>query len=142
MLFGHPILQALATLTSLYVLYLGLQRFMVLHFKRKASFNWKLHVRLGTIVLLVWLLGLIGGLLVVRIAWQGNFMTGPHARVGVFMGPFLLIGLISGFYMDRKKKRRQALPLIHGLNNLFLIGLAGHQVWTGWRVVQVFLLGD
>ncbi len=89
-----------------------------------------------------WLAGLIGGLIMVRLSWHGNFMTGNHARIGMAMAPLILLGWGSGFYMNRKKKKRKILPLLHGLNNLTLIILALVQFRTGWQVFTVFVLGE
>lgn len=141
MLLIHPALQAAATVLSLYVLYLGLQRFRSVHLQHKTAFNWKRHVLLGKIVMAVWLLGMIGGLIMAGRTWPGFLITGAHARIGLAMAPFILFGLVSGIYMDRVKKRRRQLPLIHGLLNLLVVIMALVQVWTGWMVYNQFVLG-
>lgn len=97
---------------------------------------------MGTIVMAAWLAGLIGGLVMVRLSWHGNFMTGYHARIGMAMAPLILLGWFTGFYMNRNKKKRTILPLLHGLNNLTAVTLALIQFRTGWRVFTVFVLGD
>ena len=137
----HPAFQALMTVVSFYALYLGLQRFRSLHLKQKAAFNWKRHVLIGRIVLVGWLLGLIGGLLMTRWAWHGVFITGPHAYLGVTMSPLIIFGLVSGWHMNRVKKKRTTLPLLHGLNNLLLVLLALVQGVTGVLAFRMFVLG-
>jgi uncharacterized membrane protein len=57
------------------------------------------------------------------------------------MTPFIIFGAASGLYMNRKKKKRKALPIIHGLSNLVILILALTQVATGWRVYMQFVLG-
>ena len=141
MLEVHPVFQALMTLLSFYVLYLGFHRFLFLHLKRKAAFNWKRHVFLGYIVLIGWLVGALGGLGMVRWAWHGFFVTSWHGYVGVAMIPLILIGLFTGRHLDRVKKKRMALPLWHGLNNLALIILALVQSVTGVMTLRTFVLG-
>ena len=42
--------------------------------------------------------------------------------------------------LDKVKKRRTVLPLVHGANNALLLALALAQIWTGIEVVRLFLL--
>ncbi|MCK5680156.1 DUF4079 family protein [bacterium] len=137
----HPVIQVLATLLAGYVLWLGVQRFQSRHWQRKIPFNWKAHVSVGGIALGLWLAGLFGGLAMVRVWWHGFLITGPHGKLALAMFPLLLFGLLSGLHMNRRKKKREFLPLLHGANNLLLIILALYQAYTGWMVYNVFVLG-
>ncbi len=137
----HPVIQALTTTLAGYVLWLGLQRFQSQHLHRKIAFKWKSHVTLGTVALGLWLAGLIGGLIMVKIWWGGILITGSHGKTALFMLPLILFGLFSGLYMDHRKKKRSALPLLHGLNNLLLLILALYQAYTGWWVYSVYVIG-
>jgi nitric oxide reductase large subunit len=83
--------------------------------------------------------GLLGGAAVVYLYWRGFQITGIHARIAFFMLPFLLFGLFSGLYMNKIKKKRKLLPLIHGIGNLFLLTLAFVQIVTGWGVYMNFI---
>ncbi len=56
--------------------------------------------------------------------------------------PFILIGIVSGWIMHRRKQRRKVLPLIHGVNNLVLVLLALFQVYNGWQVLNAFVWGN
>ncbi len=141
MLAVHPVLQAFATLLSLYVLWLGFQRFRVLHLNQKATFAWKRHAALGLAVLLLWLGGMAGGLIMARLTWPGFLITGDHGAVGLTMAPLILFGLATGWYMDRVKAKRKYLPLLHGLVNLALVLMALVQFWSGWQVYRMFVLG-
>jgi hypothetical protein len=137
----HPALQLCATLLAGYVFWLGLQRFKSQHLHKKVTFKWNSHVKLGLVALGLWLTGLVGGLVMVRIWWRGFLITGSHGKTALLMVPLLLFGLLSGLYMDRHKKKRAILPLLHGFNNLLLLILALSQVYTGWWVYNVYVLG-
>lgn len=141
MLTIHPVIQLLAAALSVYVLALGLQRFAFLHFQKRAVFNWERHVVLGKIALAVFLLGMAGGLTLVRLYWHGFLITGVHGRIALVMMPLVVFGLASGLYMNVKRKRRRVLPLVHGLNNAVVLVLAFSQIYTGWGVYKAFVLG-
>ena len=137
----HPVWQGSATLLALYVLYIGYQRFRFNHLGQTAEFKWKRHVILGLIVFGAWMAGLAGGYINARITWPGTMITGLHGWMGMAMIPFTIIGVATGLYMDRRKKRRKALPLIHGLNNVVVVLLALFQIYTGVNVYRFFVMG-
>lgn len=137
----HPALQALATLSALYVLYLGWVRFQFAHLGRKGIvFQWKTHVRQGLIAIGLWAAGLAGGLWAALDAWTVLGLSGAHYWVGLAMGPLMVFGLVSGWVMDRVKARRKVLPLLHGAANLLLVLLALWQTWTGVAVLRDLVL--
>ncbi|MFH1912910.1 MAG: DUF4079 family protein [Pseudomonadota bacterium] len=140
MLWFHPILQLVATLLATYAAWLGLQRLRANHFGARVTFRWKGHVNTGRAAMILWLLGLLGGLAMARIQWGVNFVTGAHYQVALIMLPLLIFGLVSGAYMDRVRARRTTLPLAHGVCNLLLLALALFQISTGWQVIQDFIL--
>lgn len=140
MLYLHPAIQFMSTMLAIYVIYTGIQRFRMLHLHMRAAFIWKRHVSLGTVVLLLWSMGLIGGFVITRNVWYTNFITGLHAKVAVVMCPLIAICFATGSYMNRVKKKRILLPLIHGINNTILFTLAIYQVYNGWQVMQKFVL--
>jgi uncharacterized membrane protein YozB (DUF420 family) len=140
MLWFHPVLQSLATLLGIYAAWLGLQRLRANHFGAKVPFLWKRHVSMGAAAMVLWLLGMLGGLAVARIQWGVNFVTGAHYQVALVMLPLILFGIASGRYMDRVKARRTALPLAHGACNLLVLLLALYQIRTGWQVIRDFIL--
>ena len=96
---------------------------------------------LGKIALICMLLGLLGGLAIVRLTWHGFFVTGWHAYIGLCMAPLLVFGLVSGWQMDKVKKKRPALPLVHGICNLLVVVLALAQAYTGAMAFRMFVLG-
>ena len=142
MLLIHPILQAGTLLLALYILYLGLGRFRGLHLGQNVVFHRQRHLLLGKIVILAWSAGLAGGLYMVKSHFQAYLITGGHARMALVLVPFLAFGLASGLYLDRVKKKRKVLPLLHGLNNLTLIVLVLVQAWLGVGVYHSFVLGN
>jgi hypothetical protein len=126
---------------AFYTLYLGLQRLGALHRRRRTIFRWKRHVVLGYLSLGTWLIGMALGGVMVYLYWHGILITGTHGSVALVMLPFLVFGLVSGLYMDRKRQKRKTLPLLHGLSNLVALILALAQVKTGWWVYKVFVQG-
>ena len=138
----HPIIQSSAILIALYVFYLGVERIRSLHLHQKRAFRWKRHVVWGEIALVALLAGVLGGMIVVKLYWHGFLITGTHGKVALVMVPFIIFGLVSGLYMNRNRKERGALPLVHGLNNLIVLVLALAQVLSGWRVYRAFVMGS
>ena len=141
MLVIHPIIQLSALLLALYVFYLGIQRFRFFHLHQKAVFRWKRHVALGEIALGVLLAGMLAGMMMVYVNWHGFIITGIHGKVGLLMAPFIVFGLVSGVYMNHKKKNRRSITFIHGLNNLVVLIMALSQVISGSWVYRAFVLG-
>lgn len=141
MLTIHPIIQSSAILLAIYVLYLGIQRFRFLSFHQKVVFPWKRHAVLGLLSLGLLLGGIAGGMLLVYVYWHGILITGIHGTIGLVMVPLLIFGMVSGLYMNSRKKRRRLLPLIHGLNNVMILALALAQIMTGSDVYRGFVLG-
>jgi hypothetical protein len=140
MLWIHPVLQTLAFLLSFSVLYLGWLRFQNSHLGRKALFPWKGHVRQGLAVMGVWCLGFVIGLGAAWESWHIVLVTGWHHRLALIMIPFLAFGLASGWVMDKRKKKRRWLPLLHGINNTLLVAATAVQLCTGVLVIRDFML--
>ena len=141
MLVIHPIIQFSAVMLTLYVFYLGVQRFRSLHLHQKTLFRWKRHVLLGKIAMSALLGGMMGGMTMVYLYFHGFLITGIHGKAALVMALFIIFGGASGLYMNHNKKKRTALPMIHGLNNFILLIFALTQVITGWRVYMQFVLG-
>ena len=140
MMWIHPALQFTALLFSVYVLYLGYARFQSLHRGVKGVFAWKRHVALGLAVMIAWLAGFaLGG----GMAWWSChivMITGWHYKIALTMFPLLIFGLASGYVMDKRKKKRSALPLAHAINNAVLVLLAACQLATGIGVIRSLVL--
>lgn len=139
MLYFHPLFQALATLLGLYALLLGVNRFRSNHLRQRAAFQWKRHVLAGRLTIGGWTLGMVGGLMMARMYWGATLITGPHWQTAFWMLPLLAFGYVSGEVMNRLKKPRTVLPLLHALNNVLLLALAVRQFFTGWQVLKDFV---
>jgi len=140
MLYLHPLLQFCLTMLSVYVLYLGIQRFRSLHLGQQTAFSRKRHILLGKIVLGGWYLGMAGGVYMTKTFWQRSFMTGDHAVIAAIMAPLIAWGLISGLYLEFSPRKRTLLPLLHGFSNTVCVVLALWQIFEGWEVLQEFVL--
>ncbi len=141
MLVIHPIIQLSAIVLTLYVFYLGVQRFRSVNLHQKTLFRWKRHVLLGKIAMSALLGGMMGGMTMAYLYFHGFLITGIHGKTALVMALFIFFGGASGLYMNHNKKKRTALPVIHGLNNFILLIFALTQVITGWRVYMQFVLG-
>ncbi len=139
MLYIHPVFQSLVTLLVIYVLNIGVHRFRALHLKHKTRFNWKRHVKLGKLSLATLLIGALSGAMVAKAVWGVYLATGLHAGVGMIIVPLTIFGFGSGFYMERKKKKRAALPLLHEINNSMLLILCLLQAATGMEIIKSLL---
>jgi hypothetical protein len=129
--FGHPVFMVLAFLPVLYALGSGFRRFMGTLKGRKVVFAWRNHVRAGSAGLGMWLLGSLGGGAMTTILLGGIGITGLHYQVARIMIPLLVVGAGLGLYMDRSRKKRVVLPVVHGVNNVILVLLGGVQLVTG-----------
>jgi hypothetical protein len=141
MLYIHPAVQVIAILLAFYALLMGLPRFVSLHLGQKRRFARERHVRVGALALGLMTLGALGGLVMVRLYWGGWLLTGEHGLHGLLMLPFMIFGLASGLHLARSPRPRKALPLLHALNNLLVLGLALHQAWEGRLVIEHFVRG-
>jgi len=140
MLWIHPLLQLAATGLALYVLSLGWVRFQVNHMGRKAKFSWMEHVKLGKYTHILWMAGLVLGQYAVSKAWGENGITGNHYFLGQLMMPCIAAGYITGSIMDRDKKKRRYMPLVHGVFNTVAVLLALVQVVTGVMIIRDYML--
>jgi len=141
MLYIHPVLQFTGILFALFVFKLGIARFRMIHLKQKMRFNWKQHVRFGISATIIWLTGIFGGLYIVKTSWYSFMITGLHAQIGLLMIPFIIFALVTGIYMDKNKKKRTVLPLVHGVFNTVMLILAFVQIYTGIAVYRTYILG-
>lgn len=134
-LLGHPALMAAAILLAFATLRLGFERFRSTTLGNKAAFDWKKHTKFGYTVLIVWLAGMAAGSSLTQIQWGEYGATGQHRVVAYYMFPLILFGLGTGYLMDKYKKPRKWLPILHGLGNTVLVLLSLWQAKTGIDVV-------
>jgi hypothetical protein len=140
LLWIHPIVQSLTALLALYVLWMGLSRFASRHLGQSTVFQWKRHVMLGKVVVVVWALGALGGLVMTYMNYGKVFTESLHFRVGMIMLAVLLVTWLTGSRLDRRRDQSNVLPVVHLVNNILLLILAAVQVVTGLGIVQSALL--
>lgn len=140
MMWIHPIIQVIATIAGFMAMYWGIKRFRMVHLKQKVMFPWKQHVHWGSIALAVWALGLGLGLLFAHLGWGSILVTDIHYMIGFAVAPLCVTAYLTGFILDRYKKKRTVLNIVHGVNNALLCLLICTQIVTGVWVVKVFLL--
>ena len=140
LLWIHPIAQALTAFLALYVLRLGLSRFASRHLGKTTVFQWNRHVMLGKVVVAVWALGAIGGMSVTYLTYGKLFTESLHFRIGITILPVLLITWLTGTRLNRRRDQSNILPVVHLVNNILLLILAGIQVVTGLGIVRLALL--
>jgi len=140
MLWIHTLLKLANTGLALYVLSLGWVRFQVNHLGKKGQFQWIEHVKLGKYTHILWMAGLVLGQYAVSREWGNNGITGNHYWIGQLMMPCIAAGYITGVMMDRNKKKRLYLPLVHGVFNTLAVLMALAQVITGTVVIRDFIL--
>ena len=131
----HPLMQAVAALIGLWAMWQGWKRFAMTH-GRKVLFPWKQHVRWGAAALVLWTLGALG-FYVTHEAFGSTHITGLHGTLAWYVVGLSLFGLATGFVLDRYRKRRTWLPLIHGAANVILLVLV--ECYTGYGLLESFL---
>lgn len=134
----HPVMQVVAAIMGIWALWQGWKRYAMTHGK-KIIFPWKQHVRLGSIGLILWTLGALG-FYVTHSLFGSTHMTGIHATLAWYIIVLSLFGLVSGYIMNKWKKRRKWLPQIHGGVNVVLLILVLVECWTGYEILGPFLL--
>ncbi|MDR2573820.1 MAG: hypothetical protein LBC94_05680 [Desulfovibrio sp.] len=136
LMWTHPPLQGVAALIGVVAMWQGWKR-VAMQLGRKVIFPWKQHVRMGTWSLLLWTLGALG-FYVTHDIFGSTHITGLHAVLAwpvIFLSVF---GLVSGYVMDRHKKKRKWLPIAHGVGNVILLGLVLVECVTGCALISSF----
>lgn len=136
LLWLHPLMQIFAALLGVWALYQGIQRIRM-NRGVKLIFPWKQHVKLGTYALALWLLGALG-FYVTHDLFGETHITGTHAVLAWPVMALALFGLLTGFIMDKHKKRRSVLPWVHGIANIVLIILVAVLCYTGIELWDTF----
>ncbi len=136
-LWVHPVTQSLAALIGLLAMWQGWKRVEML-LGRKVIFPWRAHVRLGTVGLLLWTFGGVG-VYVSHSLFGATHITGSHVILAWPIIGLSLLGLITGGIMNRDKRKRFWLPLIHGGGNTILMLLVLYECWTGIELYDAFM---
>ncbi len=134
LLWLHPLMQVCAAVLGVWAMWQGLKRVAML-LGKKTLFPWKQHVRLGTVALVLWILGALGFFVTLDL-FGSTHITGLLAELAWPIIGLAVLGLITGYIMNRYKKKRKILPLIHGAINVLLIILVAVPVNS---VVQLWI---
>ena len=137
LLWAHPVMQVVAALTGFWAMWQGVKRF-AMQMGRKAIFPWKSHVRLGSVALVLWSLGALG-FYVTHTVFGMTHITDLHAELAWPIVALSVFGLVSGYIMNKHKKRRKVLPMLHGLVNVLLVVLVFIECWTGYEMMGQFI---
>ena len=116
LLWMHPLMQVCAAVLGVWAMWQGLKRVAML-LGKKTLFPWKQHVKLGTLALVLWILGALGFYVTLDL-FGSTHITGLHAELAWPIIGLAILGLITGYIMNRYKKKRKILPLIHGTRNI------------------------
>lgn len=133
----HPLTQGLAVIIGLLAMWQGVIRVRMLC-GQKVIFPWRDHVRWGTIGLLLWTAGAYG-FYVTHSYFGGTHITGIHATLAWPIMGLSILGLITGYIMNKYKRKRFWLPLIHGCGNTILMLLVLYECWTGLELHEAFM---
>ena len=98
----HPVTQGLAVLIGLLAMWQGIIRVRMLC-GQKVIFPWRNHVRLGTAGLLLWTAGAYG-FYVTHSYFGGTHITGIHATLAWPIMGLSILGLITGYIMNKYRK--------------------------------------
>ena len=137
LLWSHPIIQVIAALLGVYALVQGVRRFVSQHGKKRL-FQWKRHVKFGTITLVLWVLGSTG-FYVTHTVFEVTHITGIHANTAWFIVGLSIFGLITGCVLNKVKNRYKKLAIIHGIFNIILFVLVLINFYSGIGLVRSFL---
>lgn len=136
-LWVHPVMQSVAVIIGLLAMYQGIKRVQMLR-GRKVIFPWRSHVRLGTWGLVLWTAGAFG-FYVTHSLFGATHITGSHAILAWPIMALSILGLLTGYIMNKYKKKRFWLPLVHGVGNAGLVLLVLYECWTGILLYETFL---
>lgn len=137
LLWLHPLMQICAAVLGVWAMWQGFKRAQMLYGKKKVLFPWKQHVRLGTWALVLWILGALGFYVTLDL-FGSTHITGLHAELAWPIIGLSFLGLITGYVMNRYKKKRTVLPIVHGVLNVILLILVAVECYTGVGVWENF----
>ena len=138
LLWLHPVMQVFALLLGIFAMWQGMQRVAMNHFKKKIIFQWKSHVRWGSLAMILWIAGAFG-FYVTHAVFGETHITGIHAVLAWWIIALCVAGLLTGAVMDQRKKKRFWLPVVHGGLNVLLLVLVLFECYTGYQISGSFL---
>lgn len=130
----HPVMQSLVFLLALLVMYQGSKR-IGMQLGKKAIFPWKQHVKLGSYALILWIIGASLGSAVTDLLFGSTNVTAWHSATASYVLGLAVFGLATGFVMNKYKKKRKYLPILHGVSNFILLILFVYVAYTGMSIL-------
>jgi hypothetical protein len=139
--FAHPILMTLTLILALYAGYVGWQYRRIRNTdgeEKKALISKKynlLHYKLGSVFLLLMVVGAIGGI-AVTYNNNGKLFVGPHLIAGLGL---TLLAALSAALAPLLQQTKEWARIAHIAVNTLLIGVFVWQTLTGFEIVQRIL---
>ena len=94
LLWVHPLMQVCAAVLGVWAMWQGLKRVAML-LGKKTLFPWKQHVKLGTLALVLWILGALGFYVTLDL-FGSTHITGLHAELAWPIIGMAILGLLTG----------------------------------------------
>ncbi|PLX45348.1 MAG: hypothetical protein C0609_03300 [Deltaproteobacteria bacterium] len=139
MILIHPIMQVFFIAMAVVAFILGLQRFRSNHLGHQTRFNWKGHVYVGRIAIVGLIAGTVAGVAITPYYFEYTVPVLSHGQLGIVSMAFFFVGASTGYILDKHKKRRKLLPLIHGSANTLGLLVALNQIVTGYKLYLSFV---
>lgn len=138
-LYVHPVIQFTGIAFGFFALLWGIKRFLIVHRKLKLVFPWKQHVLYGKIAIFLWLLGLGVGGYFTPAEWTNYRIMGIHHIGGMIVFPLMFGTFLTGYWMERFKKKRVYLCMVHGVVGFLLCTFVFFQIITGVQIFTLFV---
>ena len=137
LLWSHPIIQVIAALLGVYAIVQGIRRFASQRGKKRL-FQWKRHVKFGAITLVLWIFGSTG-FYITHAVFEVTHVTGIHADIAWGIVGLSILGLVTGYVLNKAKGRYKKLAIVHGILNTVLFILMLINFYSGINLVRSFL---
>ncbi|PLX42994.1 MAG: hypothetical protein C0608_00850 [Deltaproteobacteria bacterium] len=141
MILVHPIMQVFFIAMAAVAFILGSQRFRSNHLGHQTRFNWKGHVYVGRIAIVGLILGTVAGIAITPHYFEYTPPVLSHGLLGLVSISFFLVGAVTGYILDKHRKKRKILPLIHGTANTVALILTLNQIKSGYALYISFVGG-
>ena len=136
LMYSHPVVQLFALFLGIWAMYQGCKR-VAMQRGVKVMFPWKQHVKLGSAALLLWVIGGLG-FYVTHSLFGMTHITDEHATIAWYVLGLSVLGFSSGYVMNKYKKKRKWMPIIHGAVNVLLLALVIYEAYSGMFLLAAF----
>jgi len=86
--------------------------------------------------LILWMIGAGVGGYVTNLLFSGTNVTAWHSEIASYIMILALFSLVTGFIMNKYKKKRKYLPILHGLSSIVLLVLVVYEAYSGMWVLS------